>query len=66
MKFYHNEKIIIISGFYKGRTGRIKEYKEEKTGILYMIPLNVDDKTIEVWCKEIEIRQKTWYGFKNN
>lgn len=57
--YAYKQDVQIIRGFYKGRWGKVTEYKNNK----YVIESIIDDKTHIIICIEEDLRpKKGWFG----
>ena len=60
-KFSHNNKVCILTGYYKGYYGKIRAYdiKSKK----YEVIISVDDRDEIVSVAENDLRKvKSWFG----
>lgn len=56
MKFRHNQKMNINSGFYRTYKGRIKSFKETKEGeIIYTLIVSVNDRETDIDVREKDL-----------
>jgi transcription antitermination factor NusG len=56
IKFHHNQKMKIIKNFYRGYTGRIKDYENEDGILYYLVELMIDDRSEVVRCSQDELK----------